>query len=193
MNKIDLHCCFVVFFHVCQLLEPVWSDLDELLLCKILNTCTLLNIPKAGNYYRLHLTRSELSFVKLVKSFPKFSNGRKWYRNFLEMFLENPKIVNFSRGSANHSTENCPPILVIFHSLRDAYGGNGWRITAGNSSENTRKVTKIAKLFHISFSAHLRIYLFINLLLIWLLYLDHAIAWLYQVFYACTEYLKFDW
>ncbi len=72
MDKIDLHCCCVVFFLVCQLLEPIWSDLDELSLCKILNTCTLLNIPKAGNYFRQHCTRSEISTVNLVKSLQNF-------------------------------------------------------------------------------------------------------------------------
>ncbi len=35
--------------------------------------CTLLNIPKAGNYFRQHLTQSEISFCKIgqiAKEFP---------------------------------------------------------------------------------------------------------------------------
>ncbi len=35
MDKIDLHCCCVMFFLVCQRLVPIWSNLDESLLCKL--------------------------------------------------------------------------------------------------------------------------------------------------------------
>ena len=49
---------------------------------KILSTCTILNIPKAGNSYGQHLTRSSISFMKLVKSLQKFHHRNLWYFPF---------------------------------------------------------------------------------------------------------------
>ena len=74
MTIIDVHCCCDVFVVVCELFGSIWSDLDELLLYDniILKTCTWLNIPKAENNYRLHLSGISISSTVMRKSLPNF-------------------------------------------------------------------------------------------------------------------------
>lgn len=81
--QIDKHCCCSVFFVLCQLLYQIRNDLDELFPCEILKTSTLFNIPNAEKYYRLHLTRNEISSVKLDKSLQNFHHR---YLRYLWLF-----------------------------------------------------------------------------------------------------------
>ena len=38
MSKVDVHCCFVVCFVVCELLRSIWNEFGEFLLDKIFDT-----------------------------------------------------------------------------------------------------------------------------------------------------------